>query len=213
MPLVVKVDEVARRLGLPQPLEETDRWIIEQALTDAQADLEAYLGRSVTPATYTQTGMWPVNGQYDLPQYPVISIVSTTPEVEPATGMTTGTFTVTYIAGLDAENDPTLEPIRRFIRTHATYSPEVQALFRRLAPEEARRVMSLGVEGQNVTYADTYQVDANATATGMPGALPTFKSCDRWRLAGRRVVQGRTRGDRLWPDTQLIRDDNVWRQG
>lgn len=188
------VDEVARRLGLPQPLDERDRWIVEQALTDAQADLEAYLGRPVTPQIFTDTGMLPVGGQYRLKHSPVLEIVSTTAETGPD-GTPTGYFTVVYTAGLDGVNDPALEPIRRFVRTHAIFSPELQALFRRLVPGEARRVTSLGVEGQNVTYADTYTVDAQATAEGVAGALPKFSTCDRWRRARRRIVQGRTQAD------------------
>jgi hypothetical protein len=199
MTLVVTVEEVARRLGLPQPLEESDRWQIEQAIKDAQSDLEAYLGRQVTAQTYTQTGMLPIAGQYKLTHWPVIEIVSTTAETDPDTGAPTGRYTVVYTAGLDALTDPELEPIRRFVRTHALYSPLVQGVFRRLAPQAAQRVSSLGVEGQSVTYTDTYVTDPQATAMGLPGALPSLKSCDRWRLAGRRVHQVDTRVSDVWP--------------
>lgn len=196
--LVVQPELIARRLGLPQPLDERDRWIIEQAIIDAQADLEAYLGRPITAQQYTQTGMLPVGGDYNLTHWPVIAIISTTAETGPD-GRPTGLFTVVYTAGLDGVNDPELEPIRRFVRAHALYSDGVQALFRRLAPDQARKVTSLGVEGQNVTYADTYAVAADAAQVGLPGALPTFKSVDRWRLAGRRVHQPPTRTTELWP--------------
>lgn len=199
MTLVVTVQEVARRLGLPQPLEESDRWLLEQAIGDAQADLEAYLGRPITEQTYTETGMLPVNGQYVLTHWPVIAITSTTAETDPGTGAPTGLYTVVYTAGLDGVADSELEPLRRFVRTHALYSETIQGVLRRLAPESARRVASLGVEGQNVTYADVYQVAGNAAELGLPGALPTFKSCDRWRLAGRRVVQPQTRATAPWP--------------
>lgn len=199
MTLVVTVEEVARRLGLPQPLDEHDRWLIEQAITDAQTDLEAYLGRPVTAQTYTETGMLPLNGDYQLTYWPVISITSTTAETDPDTSQPTGYYTVVYLAGLDGVTDPELEPIRRFVRTHTLYSDTVQNLFRRLAPEAARKVTSLSVEGQGVTYTDTYAVASDAVGLGLPGALPTFKSCERWRLAGRRVVQGPTQVNDLWP--------------
>lgn len=199
MTLVVTPEEVARRLGLEQPLDEHDLWLVEEAIRDAQADLEAYLGRPVTAQTYTETHMLPVGGGYDLTYWPVIEIVSTTAETDPDTGMPTGYFTVVYRAGLDGVADPELAPIRRFVRTHAMYSETVQGLFRRLAPEAARKVSSLGVEGQNVTYVDAYATSANASELGLPGGLPTFKSCDRWRLAGRRVYQGPTRSQDPWP--------------
>lgn len=197
--LVVKPEEVARRLGLQQPLAEHDRWLIEQAIGDAQTDLEAYLGRLVTAATYTETGMWPLNGTYRLTHWPLIAIISTTAETHSETGQPTGYYTVVYTAGLDGVSDPQLAPIRRFVRIHAMYSSTVQALYRRLAPAEARRIDSLSVEGQGVTYEDTYGVDAQASERGLPGALPAFSSCDRWRLAGRRVRQSASRVDGPWP--------------
>ena len=198
--LVIKPEDVARRLGVEQPLDERDRWLIEQAIADAQSDLEAYLGRSVTPTTYTESGLWrSYDGRYTLTYWPLIAIVSATAETHPESGQPTGYYTVMYTAGLDARTDPELAPIRRLVMLHALYSPMVQALYRRLAPTEARRIDSLNVEGQGVTYEDTYAVDAKATELGLPGALPSFKTCDRWRLAGRRVVQGRTRVDGPWP--------------
>lgn len=205
MALVVTPEEVARRLGLPQPLSEQDRWTVEQALTDAQSDLEAYLGRPVTPQTYTETGLRPyIAGNYRLKYAPVISMISATAEVDTA-NRPTGYYTVTYVAGLDGLADPVLGPIRRFTRTHAMYSPEVQLLFRRLRPDAARRITSLGLEGQNVGYSDTYAVSDKATEMGFPGGLPTLKSCDRWRLAGRRVVQGMTQNRGVWPHDGLYR--------
>jgi len=198
MTLIVPVEDVARRLGIPQPLEEEDRWRIEQALLDAQADLEAYLGRPVTPHTYTESGLWPVYpGKYRLSHHPVIEIVSQVPETYPD-GTPTGMWTVTYVAGLDGASDPELEPLRRWVRTHAMYSPDVQSLWRRLRPDLAQRITSISVEGQGITYGDTYAVDASASEKGLPGALPSLSTCDRWRLARRRVVQPATRVA-VWP--------------
>ncbi len=184
------VSQVARRLGLQQPLEEDDRWLVEQALIDAQSDLEAYLGRPVTPQSWTETGLvrFPDPDRWDLVNSPVVEIVSETAELD-EDGVATGAWTVAYTAGLDGAGDPVLEPLRRYVRTAALYAPEVRALFRRLAPEAARQVVSLSVEGQSVTYADTY------AASGKPGELgspPLLASCDRWRVAGRRVFQRRT---------------------
>lgn len=198
MTLVVQVEEIARRLGLEQPLEEGDRWIIEQAIGDAQSDLEAYLGRPVSKGTYTQEHLFRYCNGYELTYFPVHEVISETPE-EYDGGQPTGRYTVVYVAGLDGKADPELEPIRRFIKMHAMYSPMVQAMFRRLAPEAARRAQSLSVEGQSVTYADTYATDAQASALGLPGGLPAMKSCARWKIAGRLVHQAPTRVDAPWP--------------
>lgn len=198
MALVVTVEEVARRLGLPQPLEESDRWLIEQAIADAQSDLEAYLGRPVSKGTYTQEHLIKYYSGYQLKYFPVHSITSETAELDSG-GQPTGYWTVVYVAGLDGENDPELEPIRRFVRTHAIYSPTVQALFRRLAPEQARKITNLSVEGQSVTYSDAYATDVRAAEFGLPGSLPSLKSCDRWRIAGRMVHQAPTQVLSPWP--------------
>lgn len=202
MALIVPVTDVARRLGLTLPLDDDDAWLIEQALIDAQSDLEAYLGRPVTPQTFTETGLirFPEPDPWQLANYPVVAITTVTPETH-LDGQPTGRFTVTYVAGLDGADDPELEPLRRFVRTHAIYSPDIRALYRRLAPEQARQVASLSVEGQAVTYTDTF---AASGQPGAPGTLPTLASCDRWRIAGRRVFQRRTprwRDDwyREWP--------------
>lgn len=196
--LVVKVEEVARRLGLPQPLEESDRWLVEQAIVDAQSDLEAYLGRPVSKAEHTQRHLLRYCNGFQLKHFPVYEIVSETEELDGAS-QPTGYWTVVYVAGLDGVADPELEPIRRFIRTHAMYSPLVQALFRRLRPEQARKVASLGVEGQSVTYGDTFATEAQASELGLPGGLPSMKSCDRWRIAGRMVHMAPTQMTEPWP--------------
>ncbi len=195
--LIVPVTDVARQLGLPQPLGEDDRWLIERAIGDAQSDLEAYLGRAATPQTYTETGLIEYTNGWRLQNAPVLSVTSATPEND-TSGQPTGLYTVVYVAGLDGAADPELEPLRRFVRTHAIYSTDVQALFRRVAPERARLVEQSSVEGQSVTYADTYAVTGEP-GSGSPGALPTLASCDRWRIAGRRVFQRPTPYVEPWP--------------
>lgn len=191
LPLVVPPELVARTLGIPQPLDEDTRWAIEQAISDAQADVSAYLGYdALTPLTRTEQHLVPWMGGYDLTYQPVVEIVSETAETDPETGALTGLFTVTYRAGLDAASDPALEPIRRYVRAHAANTPTVQALARQLAPQLPREVVSASVEGQSVTYASS---DAASTApgSGFPGALPGREILDRWRIAGRRVAKRR----------------------
>lgn len=198
MTLVVKVEQVARMLGLAQPLEEADRWLVEQAIADAQSDLEAYLGRPVSKGEYTQHHLLRFCGGFHLKHFPVHEIISTVVEAYD-NGQPTGYWTVTYVAGLDGEADPELEPIRRFIRTHAAYSPLVQSLFRRLLPEQARKVTNLSVEGQSVTYGDAFATEAQASELGLPGGLPSMKSCDRWRIAGRMPHMAPTQVNEPWP--------------
>jgi hypothetical protein len=185
---VVSADEVARRLRLQQPLTEDVRWAIDQAIWDAQADVEAYLGQPVTPTTFIETGLvaWP--GGWQLTNAPLISIVAVTAETDPDSGVPTGLYTVEYTAGIDAINDPTLAPIRRYVIAHAKYSPEVQLLLAEESPAPARRVASLTAEGQSVTYEADPDTDSQP-GSGAPGALPLLSSLDRWRIAGRRVFQ------------------------
>lgn len=186
--LVVTTDELARRLGIQQPLDTDDRWALERAIGDAQADLEAYLGRAITPRTYTETGLVEHSDGWHLANFPVVSVTSVTAEVD-AAAQPTGRFTVEYVAGLDGANDPALEPIRRYVRAHAMFAPETQVMLQRIDPGLTRVVQSASVEGQSVTYATAYAAGAGAPGSGAPGALPTLKSCERWRLAGREVFQ------------------------
>lgn len=199
--LIVTADEIARRLGVPLPLQENDRWLIEQVIGDAQAGLEAYLGRAVTPRTYTDEHVHrmarPGADEWDLNHWPVQSITSVAEETDDD-GDPTGLYTVVYVAGLDGANDPELEPLRRFVRAAAMYAPDLQQWLRRTNPEASRVVTSLGVDGQSVTWSDAYTVPGGGEAGGV-GRVPSLSSCDRWRIAGRRVFQRRTLTPRPWP--------------
>lgn len=188
--LIVPAEDVARRLGLKQPLAEDDRWVIEQAIGDAQDDVAAYLGRGLLPQQYTDHHRIPHLHGWELENDPLISVDSFTEETD-VDGDPTGRYTVVYTAGLDAANNPELRPIRRYVAVHAFFSPDVQTMFRRVAPDRARLLQQVNVEGQSVTYVDTYAAPG-APGSGGPGSLPTLESLDRWRLAGRRVVQHRT---------------------
>jgi hypothetical protein len=199
-PLIVSADDIARRLGVDLPLSDDDRWLIEQAIGDAQTDLEAYLGRAVTPRTYTDehvrrtAAVWP--DEWRLSNWPIVSITSVTEETD-EDGDPTGLYTVVYVAGLDGANDPELAPLRRYVMAAAIHSELLRAWYARKLPDLARRVTSLGVDGQTVTFTDTYSGGGSgqegAAAIGGP---PAQSSVDRWRIAGRRVVQHRGLHDR-----------------
>jgi hypothetical protein len=223
-PLVVHPSQIARTLGIPLPLDEDTRYVLEEASRGAQSDLEAYLGRPVIPATYTQEHCWLTpRGWHHLKNYPVVSITSFTPETGPG-GQQDGLFTVVYVAGLDATDETSreLEPIRRFIKIHALYDPAVQVVFRTQRPDIAFRVTSGSVQGETATITDTYPATSSAAMRSpaavtaqmsMPGSPPTLQTCDRWRISKRRVFQRPTRpGDAaIWPyDLPLPGTWDVW---
>lgn len=183
--LIVQAEVVARRLEIPLPLSEDDRYVIESEIRDAQAVVEGYLGRPIEVREITQTGLRLYPKGFRLKTTPVVKVVSVTADLDGTDWL--GTYTVVYQAGLDAANDLDMEPIRLYVRLHAMYSPGVQALLRRVNPEAARKVTDLSVTGQSVKYKDVYSTDDAKPGTGVPGALPTLASLDRWRVAGRRV--------------------------
>jgi hypothetical protein len=191
-PLIVTAEDIARRLRLPLPLSDEDQATFDGAIQDAQADVVAYLGRELTPQVYTESGLLPYAEGWRLHHDPLLSVQSVTAETYPDDAtQPTGRYTVTYLAGIDAADDPELEPIRRFIFTHALYSPDVQQVFRTVAPDRARRAFWVSVEGQQVRYDDVYATSGATPGSGAPGSLPTLKSLDRWRVAGRRVPDHR----------------------
>lgn len=192
--LIVTADYIARRLGLPRPLSADDQWTVEEAITEAQSDVEAYLGRAITPTQYTETGLWKAfDGSYLLTYWPLVDIVSETAETDPDTAQLLGTWTVVYTAGLDAANDPLLAPIRRYVVAAAMNSPSVTDLWEAAQPSAGRVVTSVSAEGQSVSYANTSPAGGQIgpAGSGSPGALPLLSSLDRWRIAGRRVFQRR----------------------
>lgn len=198
-PLVVSADVIAERAGVA--LDAATRPVIERAVRDVQDDVEAHLGRVITPVTYTEDGLVrpPPGGDWDLQRYPLVEIVTVTAETDDA-GQQTGLFTVTYRAGLDARADRDLRPILRYVTAHALAQPELARLWRADQPDGGRRATSLSVEGQSASYE--YLTPAGTTAAGRRdtgGGLPTLESLDRWRIAGRRVFQRRGRPGPPWP--------------
>lgn len=184
--------ELLRRLGLGQDPAAELVTAIGDAIADAEADVEGYLDRPITPQQRTATGQWPLLSGWQLPDDdPVRAIISTTPETFPD-GTLTGTFTVVYEIGLDYKNDPACRPIRRYVIAAAMNSPQLLQYLTRTA-QVARAVKSISVstEGQSktTTYGDVSYGGGGAAGSGAPGALPSIKSLEGWSLAGRRVHQ------------------------
>lgn len=201
--LVVTPEEVAVKAGMTLPLSLDDREAVEDAIRDAQADVEAYLGRPLVPTTYVEQDRLPWHDGWYLvaaPDEPLIRVLSTVVQLDPVDGAVTDYFTVTYLAGIDARNDPALRPIRRYVLAHAMNSPEFTRMWR--TRTDAKGVVkNLSAEGQSVTFA-TPTLSGSETASkpgsGEPGALPTLGSLDRWRVAGRRVHQAPSQMQ-AWP--------------
>ncbi len=176
---IVAVEEIARRLSMPVPLGDDARQRIETAVEDAQDALVAYLGRPLLPVQYTETGVVAGPGGWLLSHRPVLAVTSAVPDSTSLPTPTLGppTYTVTYIAGIDARADPETAPLRLWVRATACHHPLLAD-----APARRRRIASASVEGQSVTYD---------TAAEPPALLapPDLSTTDRWRLRGRRVHQ------------------------
>jgi hypothetical protein len=171
-----------------RPPTPAQRQAIQAALEDAHADVEAYLGQPVTPTQTSETGLFPVGGGWLLTKEPVVRLLSATPETD-LSGWPTGTFTVTYLWGLDAAADPELAPIRRYIAWAAQNDPAVVSLWQEGQPDKGRVVQSAATEGQTVTYRYRTPTSVAATAGQQEPKPPKLEDLDRWRVAGRRVFQ------------------------
>uniref|UniRef100_UPI003F498C42 hypothetical protein n=1 Tax=Nonomuraea sp. CA-251285 TaxID=3240002 RepID=UPI003F498C42 len=203
-PLIVAADEIARRLRLPLPLDEPDQWLIEQAIRDAQTDVEAYLGRPISVREFTETGLPLLADGFRLKETPVVELVT----VEwPPDG---SGYTVTYRAGLDVAGHPVFAPIVRYVAAHAMWSEDVQGVRRRLRLEDTRTPTSISVTGQSISYKDTHDSASARPGSGTPGALPTLASLDRWRVAGRRVYQRPTVSWSPWPHQDAYPFPHWW---
>ncbi|GAA4209336.1 hypothetical protein GCM10022252_75680 [Streptosporangium oxazolinicum] len=178
---VVEPEDVADLAGIPLPLDQPARTVLERAIAKALAAVTAYLGRPAVPATFTQSGARSLDGVWQLDYGPVISITSATPETDPLSGQETGAYTVVYTAGKDPAADPVYAAaLAEYVTAHAAAaSPTV-----RLADEAgvARRAKSLSVSGdtQSITYAD----EPASSADGAAGAPPTLTTLKRWKRRG-----------------------------
>ena len=198
-PTVVDPQWVAERYKVP--VTPDNLAMIRNQLLDAQSDVAAYLGRSITPTQYTVHGIYPMGPQwvFDPKDEPVRAIDSVTAEVD-IVGNPTGYYTIVYTAGLDATdlNDDELAPIRRYVVAAAVNSDEFLTVWSSTPAGQARRIKSSTTEGQSVTYENVRLGGGGVAGSNLPGALPSISSLDKWRIAGREVFQRRG-FDLPWP--------------
>lgn len=211
--LAITPEDVAARLGLG-PLTPEQREVLYDAVLDAQEHIEGYLGRPIIPLEFTETGLYqPLAGQsWDLENYPVVRIVSTSPDVD-AAGQPLGTWRVDYIAGLNAKTDPELGPIRRQVRRVAMNDRAVTRMWQDAAGTAAKRVKNASTDGQSVTWE--YLTPTGGQSVDDEPEDKALKRIDRWRLAGRRAFQRKgsasdwpygsmdTQESRRWPYSPL----------
>src|SRR5690606_8618469 len=124
---------------------------LADAIRDAMVDVEAYLGRPITPRTVTETRLWPnLFGGWTLRHDDILEVISAEPETT-AEGQATGYYTVTYTYGMAAVSDPGLGAIRRYVTAAAMNSPAVTALWRTVTGAVGD-IRSVSAEGQSVSY-------------------------------------------------------------
>lgn len=173
---VTTPEQVADHLGTPLPLPVDLREEYLGAIEEAQADVEAYLGRRLVPQAMTLTGVVPCPGipLTDARAWPLPPTVNDTVMVTACSPLPDGSYRVDVLVGLDGA---ATKPIRRFVAAHAA-----EALRTRSPSGEGRRVSSVSADGQSVSY------EASARP-GEPGALPVIESLRRYRRAA--VYQSR----------------------
>lgn len=199
--LVLSPEALAVKAGVPLPLTEERREVIVDAILDAQADVYAYLGRPVMPQTYVEQHVWPHGETWELTEHgddDIVGVTSAVPETY-LDGQPSGYFTVTYVAGMNCRDSDEYRPIKRYVIAHAMNSPEFTRMWK-VATNAKGDVKSVSAEGQSVSFS-TPTLGASGTSKpgdGSPGALPTLASLDKWRVAGRRVHQARTRAPQAY---------------
>ncbi len=187
----ISVADLAARLGIGTGDNGVDT-VLADAITDAQADVEGYLGRVIMPTQFTETGCWAMYGGYDLIPLdePVRSIDTAVAETAGSPPYDTGYFTVTYTAGLDC-TEADKRPILRYVTAHAMNDPQVLRVWEQVTGGHGA-ITSVSAEGQSISYGAVNFGGGGLAGSGVPGALPSLPSLDRWRRAGRRVFTRKT---------------------
>lgn len=204
---LVAADAVGRDAGFTFPLVAAARDIITDAILLAQADVETYLRRALTPEIHSEVLVALGNPQVMATYIPqvgrtlyrsfdnihyyighplraddMISLMSAVPYVAPVGYYDfPNSYTVTYLAGFEAQKH---NAVMRFITAHA-------AALSRNHPTALssgwvqRRVASKTLQGQSVTY----ESEAAAAKTMTPGFLSTLDALKRFRRPGTAAFQ------------------------
>ncbi|WP_030777648.1 hypothetical protein [Streptomyces sp. NRRL S-920] len=182
--LVASPEAVADALGVPLPLTSGQRSTYEEEIRNAQADVAAYLNRTLVPTATTLRGITPhwADALDDIDAWPVH--LDDIAEVVSYRANPDGTYDVDLLVGLNGARE---ESVVRYVVAHAAESV-------RQRPGEnagaSRRVSSVSAEGQSVSYD-------SAPAPGQAGAVPVIGSLNRLR---RLVFQPLSRPPRApWP--------------
>ncbi|MFI1201613.1 hypothetical protein ACH4VR_19540 [Streptomyces sp. NPDC020883] len=182
--LVGSPEAVADALGVPLPLTSAQRSTYEQEIRNAQADVAAYLNRSLVPTATTLRGLTPrwADALDDVDTW--LLDFDDIAEVVSYRTNSDGTYDVDLLVGLNAAKE---ETVVRYVVAHAAESV-------RQRPDQTTgpgcRVSSVSAEGQSISYD-------SAPTTGQAGALPTINSLNRLR---RLVFQPLSRPPRApWP--------------
>jgi hypothetical protein len=185
--LCVDPADVARKISLDYDALDTDKqWLIGDAIRDTQSDVAAWLGREIMPTSFRVEGqVQQPDGKWDLPEQPIVSIDTITPEVD-GSGRPTGRYTVDYTAGLNARTMQALHPIRRYVAAAAALDPTITRLSANMRP-----ISAVNVDGQGITYGEGTSTKPSPGAPPLPGQLPSMDTMKRWQVKGRRVFQRR----------------------
>ena len=187
-------EKIATRLGIEDPSPgQLER--IEDAIRDAQADVQGYLNRDLFAVEAVQAELWPALGIDPMhwKAWPdAAALYDDNLTVVSAVANPNGTYNVTFKVGLDGPNDPR---VVRFVTASA-----VQAILNDAnAGMGKRQVTSVSAEGQSISYSD------GSVAEGAAGALPSLKSLDRLRR--RAVFRAPRRAVSVWPLTGVGYND------
>ncbi len=221
-PIVVDPASVARRIGIPDAEFEGLREVLEDAIFDAQTDVEGYLRRPVQVTRFTEVARFdptepgsgslaaaftpraPGNG-LALAWDPVVRVVSVTDNGD-------GTAVVVYLAGLDL-SDRRHRPILRWIRAAAA-----DDFLSTPRGARYRAVTSKSAGGQSISW------EKPSGGAAWAGSAPPLEVLSRFRKRGvysrpRGVASGATVGDAFgyggggidWqpPDGLFLRDDRT----
>lgn len=186
--LVASPEAVGDALGIPLPLDSAQRSTYETEIRNAQADVAAYLGRTLVPTATTLRGITPswTDRLDDADAWHLT--VDDFAEVISYRANADGTYDVDLLVGLNGAGE---ESVVRYVVAHAA-----ECVRQRSEPGTGattgpgRRVSSVSAEGQSVSYE-------SAPAAGQAGAPPTMASLNKLR---RLVFQPLSRPPRApWP--------------